>query len=210
MDRIQGLPFEKELKAEIKATCSIANFRKNETIVKEGSFMQVIPFLLHGSIRVFRRDYELDREILLYYIDPGETCMMSLVACFGDAVSKVNAITEKKSELLMIPTASVRTWQKKFDTWNSFVIDTFLARYSELLKTLEEISFRKIDQRIHTYLKDYAERNVTKSVKRTHQDIANELGTTRVVVSRILKDMESKGLVELRRGLIKLIGEEER
>lgn len=204
MKRIQDLQLENELKDEIASLCSIATFDEEDTIVKEGSFMQVIPLVLNGSIRVFRRDYELDREILLYYIDPGETCMMSLVACFGDAVSKVNAVTEKKSELLMIPTDRVRSWQKKFDSWNSFVITTFLDRYTELLKTLEEISFRKIDQRLHSYLKNYAERNVTKSVKRTHQDIANELGTTRVVISRILKDMESRGMVELGRGRIKL------
>ncbi len=204
MNRIQNLPLEKKLKAEIESECSIANLDKAQTIVKEGSYMQRIPLLLKGSIRVYRRDYELDREILLYYIEPGETCMMSLVACFGDAVSKVNAVTEKKSDMLMIPTSNVRSWQKDFDSWNSFVINTFLDRYSELLKVLEEITFKNIDQRLRTYLKNYADRNITKSVKRTHQDIANELGTTRVVVSRILKDMESMGLVELRRGLIKL------
>lgn len=204
MNRVQNLPLEKKLKDEIQSECSIANLDKAQTIVKEGSYMQRIPLLLKGSIRVYRRDYELDREILLYYIEPGETCMMSLVACFGDAVSKVNAVTEKKSEMLMIPTSNVRSWQKDFDSWNSFVINTFLDRYSELLKVLEEITFKNIDQRIQNYLKNYADRNITKSVKRTHQDIANELGTTRVVVSRILKDMESMDLIELRRGLIKL------
>lgn len=204
MNRIQNLPLENALKVEMENRCTVMNFDKHQTIVEEGNFMQVIPLLLSGSIRVFRRDYEQDREILLYYIEPGETCMMSLVACFGDAVSKVNAVTEKKSELLLIPTANVRSWQKKYDSWNSFVINTFLGRYTELLKTLEEISFRNIKQRLHGYLKEYAERNVTKSVKRTHQQIANELGTTRVVVSRLLKDMESMNMIELHRGLIKL------
>lgn len=204
MDYIQNLPLENALKVEMKSQCTVTDFDKNQTIVEEGNFMRMIPLLLSGSIRVFRRDYDQDREILLYYIEPGETCMMSLVACFGDAVSKVNAVTEKKSELLLIPTANVRFWQKEYDSWNSFVIDTFLGRYTELLKTLEEISFKNINQRLHGYLKEYAERNVTKSVKRTHQQIANELGTTRVVVSRILKNMESMNLIELHRGLIKL------
>lgn len=204
MSRIQSLPLEKKLKTEIETRCKVVNFDKDKTIVDEGSFMPVIPLLLEGSIRVYRRDYELGREILLYYIDPGETCMMSLVACFGDAVSKVNAVTEKKSELLMIPTENVRSWQKKFDSWNSFVINTFLDRYTELLEALDEVSFKNIDERVHNYLKDYAERNVAKSVKRTHQQIANELGTTRVVISRILKNMENLGLIELQRGLVKL------
>ncbi|HEX6981837.1 MAG TPA: Crp/Fnr family transcriptional regulator [Balneolaceae bacterium] len=204
MNRIQHLPLEDKLKAEIEALCSIVDVDKDKSIVQEGTFMQVIPLLLKGSIRVFRRDYDLDREILLYYINPGETCMMSLVACFGDAVSKVNAVTEKKSELLMIPTAKVRDWQKEFHTWNSFVINTFMNRYTELLFTLNEISFRKIDQRLQNYLKNYSDRQCTKTVKLTHQELANELGTTRVVISRLLKNLENMGLVELQRGLIKL------
>jgi CRP/FNR family transcriptional regulator len=204
MERIRALPLENDLKAEMESKCSVASVGKDKTIVDEGCQMTVIPLLLSGSIRVFRRDYETDREILLYYVNPGQTCMMSLVACFGDRVSKVNAVTEKNSELLMIPTAQVREWQKRYDSWNSFVINTFLDRYSELLRILEEISFRNIDERIRNYLKNYSDRNVTRLVKRTHQDIANELGTTRVVVSRILKDMESMGQVELRRGIIEL------
>lgn len=204
MERIHHLPLEKNLKAEIESRCSVVSIGREKSVIDEGCLMSMIPLLLSGSIRVFRRDYESDREILLYYVNPGQTCMMSLVASFGDRVSKVNAVTEKDSELLMIPTGYVREWQKKYDSWNSFVINTFLDRYSELLKILEEISFRNIDERIHNYLKSYAERNATRLVKRTHQDIANELGTTRVVVSRILKDMETIGQVELRRGVITL------
>lgn len=126
--------------------------------------------------------------------------MMSLVACFGDSISKVYAVTEKKSRLLLIPTTRVREWQKKYNSWNSFVINTFLKRYTELLRAFDELSFKNIDVRIQRYLEDYSERNVTKSIKRTHHEIANELGTSRVVVSRILKNMENAGIVELRRG----------
>jgi CRP/FNR family transcriptional regulator, anaerobic regulatory protein len=201
---MQGLPLEEELKTEMQSLCMVLTFDKDKTIVEEGSFMQVIPLLLNGSIRVFRRDCDMDREILLYYIEPGQTCMMSLVACFGDSISKVYAVTDKKSRLMMIPTVQVREWQKKYDSWNSFVINTFLNRYTELLNAFDELSFKNIDQRIQRYLENYSERHVTKSIKRTHMEIANELGTSRVVVSRILKNMENAGLVELRRGLVKL------
>lgn len=201
---VQNLPLEEELKAEMESQCLVLTYDKDRTIVEPGDHMQAIPLVLKGSIRVFRRDSDMDREILLYYIHSRQTCMMSLVACFGDSISKVYAVTEKKSKLLMIPTAQVRNWQRKYDSWNSFVIHTFLDRYTELLKAFDELSFKNMDVRIQRYLEDYSERNVTKSVKRTHQEIANELGTTRVVVSRILKHMENAGLVELRRGLIKL------
>lgn len=201
---ILNLPLEQELIAEMESQCMALTFDKNKTIVEAGSFMRMIPLLLKGSIRVFQRDSDMDREILLYYIEPGQTCMMSLVACFGDSVSKVYAITEKKSKLLLIPTVLVREWQKKYDSWNLFIINTFMRRYTELLRAFDELSFKNINVRIQRYLEDYAERNVTKSVKRTHQEIANELGTNRVVVSRILKNMEHAGVVELGRGIIKL------
>jgi len=197
---LQSLPLEEELKTEMESQCMVLTYNKDKTIVEAGSFMQVIPLVLKGSIRVFRRDCDMDREILLYYIDPGQTCMMSLVACFGDSISKVYAVTEKKSRLLLIPTTRVREWQKKYNSWNSFVINTFLKRYTELLRAFDELSFKNIDVRIQRYLEDYSERNVTKSIKRTHHEIANELGTSRVVVSRILKNMENAGIVELRRG----------
>jgi len=202
---VLSLPLEQELLAEMKSQYMVSTFDKNKTIVEAGSFIRMIPLLLKGSIRVFRRDCDMDREILLYYIEPGQTCMMSLVACFGDSVSKVYAVTEKKSELLLIPTDLVREWQKKYDSWNLFIINTFMGRYTELLQAFDELSFKNIDARIHRYLENYAERNVTKSIKRTHQEIANELGTNRVVVSRILKNMENAGMVELGRGIIRLI-----
>lgn len=204
MNLIYDLHLEEELRKEMESVCSVLTFEKNKAIVETGDCLYFLPLVLKGSVRVFRRDGETDREILLYYINPGQTCMMSLVACFGDAISKVNAVTDKKSKLLMIPTIQVREWQKKYDLWNSFIINTFMIRYSELLKALDELSFKNMGVRIHNYLKDYSERNITKLVKLTHQDIANELGTTRVVISRILKNMEKDGLVELKRGLIRL------
>ncbi len=204
MNEILSLPLEGKLKAEIESLCTVLTVEKNKTIVETGDCLQVLPLVLKGSVRVFRGDPETGREILLYYINSGQTCMMSLVACFGDTISKVNAIADKKSKLLMIPTPYVREWQKKYDLWNSFIINTFMTRYIELLKALGELSFKNIDVRTHNYLKDYSERNVTMLIKLTHQDIANELGTSRVVISRILKNMENNGLVELKRGVIKL------
>ncbi len=204
MNEIHSLPLEDKLKAEMESLCTVLTFEKDQAIVETGDCLQVLPLVLKGSVRVFRRDLETGREVLLYYINSGQTCMMSLVACFGDTISKVSAVADKKSKLLMIPTLYVREWQKKYDLWNSFIINTFMIRYTELLKALDELSFKNIDVRTYNYLKDYSERNVTKSIKRTHQDIANELGTTRVVISRILKNMENNGLVELKRGLIKL------
>jgi len=202
--QLEKLPFEDELKTEMDALCQRITVPKNKILAETGKYIKVIPLVLQGSIRVFRQDLDLDREILLYYIDPGETCMMSLVASFKDMQSQVEAITEMDSELLLIPTPKVREWQVQFPKWNSFIINIFLNRYTELLTTLNEVSFRNIDERLANYLKQYHKRQGADKVTLTHQDLANELGTTRVVISRLLKNMEKEGIVALKRGAIEL------
>ena len=167
--------------------------------------MKVIPLLTKGSIRVFRQDLDLDREILVYYISPGETCMMSLVASFGDMKSRVNAVTETDSEMYMIPIEKVREWQIKYESWNGFIIQTFMNRYTELLDTMNDLSFQSVEVRLNHYLSQYKKRTNASALHITHQGLANELGTARVVISRILKKMEKEGQVELKRGLIKIM-----
>lgn len=178
----------------------------NEQVVlaEPGKYMQMIPFVLDGLIRVFRNDYDLDREILLYYIPEGQTCMMSLVTSFARMKSQVHAITERKSELLLISTSKVREWQIKYSKWNQFIINTFLGRYTELLKTINDLSFKHIDEIVYNYLIQYRHRYGENRVKLPHQKLANELGTTRVVISRILKELEQQGQIKLMRGEIEL------
>ena len=201
--QIENLPFERELINEMKSVCQRTTVGGGNILVEANQYMKVIPFVLQGGIRVYREDVDLGREVLLYYIDPGETCMMSLVASFKDMQSKVNAVTESDSELLLIPTPKVREWQVKYPRWNDFIINIFLNRYSELLNTLNDITFRNIDERLLAYLNQYHQRQGRK-IQLTHQNLANELGTTRVVISRLLKNMEREGIVELKRGVIEL------
>ena len=184
--------------------CQVVSVKKHQVLAESGKYMKVIPLVLDGSIRVFRIDYELDREILLYYISNGQTCMMSMVASFAQIKSQVHANTQRDSELLLIPTDKVREWQIRFPMWNQFIIQTFLNRYTELLNTINDLSFKHVDERLYNYLIQYHHRQGDEKVRLTHQKLANELGTTRVVVSRILKDIEKSGQVQLSRGAIKL------
>ena len=201
--QIDNLPFEDELVEEMESVCQQITVNGGSVLVEADQYMKVIPFVLEGGIRVYREDLDLGREILLYYIYPGETCMMSLVASFKDMQSKVNAVTECDSELLLIPTPKVREWQMKYTKWNNFIIDIFSNRYSELLSTLNDITFKKIDERLLAYLNQYQKRQ-DKKIQLTHKRLANELGTTRVVISRLLKNMEKEGIVALKRGAIEL------
>jgi CRP/FNR family transcriptional regulator len=177
---------------------------KSVVLAEAGKYMKVVPLVLNGSIRVYRNDYDLDREILLYYISSGQTCMMSLVASFANLQSQVHALTERKSELVLIPTDKVREWQITYPKWNGFIIRTFLNRYTELLNTINDLSFKNIDERLYNYFIQYHHRQGDEKVLLTHQKLANELGTTRVVISRLLKEFEKKGVVELLRGKILL------
>jgi CRP/FNR family transcriptional regulator len=204
MVKISELPLEDDLINELESKCQVATVGDHVVLAESGKYMKVIPLVLDGSIRVYRNDYELDREILLYYITNGQTCMMSIVASFAQIKSQVHAITQRESELLLIPTDKVREWQIRFPKWNQFIIQTFLNRYTELLDTINDLSFKHIDERLYNYLIQYHHRQGDEHVKLTHQKLANELGTTRVVVSRILKDLEKKGQVALSRGEIKL------
>lgn len=193
---------EKELKEEIIQESKISTFRKGDVIVREGEYVKVLPIVISGAIRVFQTSEE--REILLYYVDPGQTCMMSLSACFFNNESPSQAIAVTDTTILAIPTPFITKWQKKYSSWNHFVIKTFRKRYDELLDTFESVAFDHIDKRILEYLVFRNNKTPNNIISISHQELANELGTTRVVVSRILKQYEMNGKVKLHRRGIEL------
>jgi len=194
---------EKELRDEIYENCKILTFSKGETIVREGEYVKVLPIVLSGHIRVFQT--KEDREILLYYVDPSQTCMMSLSACFYNNQSPSQAVATSETEILAIPTRFITKWQKKYNSWNNFVIRTFRNRYDELLETFESVAFNHIDKRVLDYLKQRKNNQNSSNVKISHQQLAYELGTTRVVISRILKQYEINGILKLHRAEIELL-----
>ncbi|WP_420400276.1 Crp/Fnr family transcriptional regulator [Flagellimonas sp.] len=193
---------EIELKEELLEHGQILEFKTGDVIVREGQYVKVLPIVLKGTIRVFQTSEE--REILLYYVDPGQTCMMSLSACFFNNQSPSKAVAATDTTILAIPTPFITQWQTKYKSWNTFVIRTFRNRYDELLGTFESVAFEHIDTRINEYLLFRKEKDKTSLIEISHQELANELGTTRVVVSRILKQFELNEKVKLHRKGIEL------
>ena len=191
---------DKELIQEIVDKCQLKTFAEDDFIVREGQFVKSIPIVISGSLRVFQTREE--REILLYYVEIGQTCMMSLSACFYNNASPSQAVASEKSELLLVPANYVTQWQRQYDSWNEYVIRTFRSRYDELLAVFESVAFDKIDRRILNYLNQNKTNGV---IKISHQRLANELGTTRVVVSRILKQFEIDKKVKINRGSITIL-----
>lgn len=192
--------FSQELQREVFENSKTVCLKKDQILVNEGDYMKFLPFLKSGLIKVYKEDLELDRELLLYYVDPGQTCMMSLIASLSNQKSKVNAKIEIDSEVILIPFEKVVSWRKLYEEWDQWILNIFLERYSEVIDTLSEITFNKIEHRVHNYLKKHCQN--TRILEATHLSIANDLGTTRVVISRILKKMENDGLIKLLRGKI--------
>ncbi len=193
---------EKDLKEAIIENSKVLTFNKGDVIVREGEYVKVLPIVIEGSIRVFQANEE--REILLYYVESGQTCMMSLSACFFNNESPSIAIAAEESTIFAIPTKFIVKWQKEYKSWNDYIIRTFRKRYDELLFTFEGVAFEHIDKRILDYLSSRKDKNNSDIIEISHQNLANELGTTRVVISRILKQFELNGKVKLHRKGIEL------
>jgi len=175
---------------------------KGDTIVKEGQYLDFLPIVIKGEIRVFQQ--KEDREILLYYVREGQTCMMSLSAAYFNNTSTSYGVATDASEIFVFPTSMAREWQLKYPSWNEFLIKTFRSRYDELLGAFESVAFDSIDKRLITYLNNRAQKDNSKKIQISHQELAYELGTNRVVVSRILKGFEQQGKLKLFRGYIQV------
>jgi CRP/FNR family transcriptional regulator len=179
-------------------------FSEGEIIVIENAYVRAIPIVTNGSIKVMRTD-EDGREILLYYIKAGESCIMSFLGGLHQDTSKVNAIAEETTEILFIPIAKVGLLIKEFPEWLDYIFRLFHQRFEELLEVVNAIAFKKLDERLLDLMKKKFEITQTKTLHITHEQLANELGTARVVVSRLMKQMEVEGLVTLGRNKITLV-----
>jgi CRP/FNR family transcriptional regulator len=142
---------ESKLQEEIMRHCELKTFHKNDVVVREGEFVKVVPIVISGQIRVYQT--KEDRQILLYYVEPTQTCMMSLSACFFNLHSPSQAVAMETTEALIVPARFISEWQKEYTSWNEFVIRTFKNRYDELLAIFESVAFDQIDKRLWTSYK---------------------------------------------------------
>ena len=197
------LKISPELKAKLSELGFQKTFEENEVILRESSYIKAIPIVIQGSLRVMRTE-EDGRELLLYYIKAGESCIMSFLGGIHDDTSKINAVAEEKTELLLIPMDKISLLVKDFPEWLDYIFKLYHKRFEELLEVVDAIAFKKLDERILDFVKNKAKLSNSKVINLTHEQIANELGSARVVVSRLLKQLESEGVVELGRNKITL------
>jgi CRP/FNR family transcriptional regulator len=199
-----GYLFEDELLVEIDTIGKHRHIVQGETIMDIGERINYMPLLLDGAIKILREDEEGD-ELLLYFLEKGDTCAMTFSCGLGKKKSEIRAVTESDSELLMIPAEKMATWMAKYSSWQQFIIDSYHIRMMELLETVDTLAFLRMDERILKHLQDKAKVINDDSIYTTHQNIAYDLHTSRVVVSRLLKKLEREGKIAMHRNHIKVI-----
>jgi CRP/FNR family transcriptional regulator len=206
LPQIFNYSFEQELIKEIAAKTKEISLGDGETIIDVGQTVKIIPILKKGSLKISRIDTD-GNELLLYYVNANESCAMTFTCCMQQYPSEIKATAEGPVELLAIPISVMDEWMSKFPTWKSFVMKTIRDRFNELLKTVDQIAFQKLDERLIYYLKEKSKATGSTLVNLSHEQIAQEMASSREVISRLLKKLENDKKVLLYRNQIKILKE---
>jgi CRP/FNR family transcriptional regulator, anaerobic regulatory protein len=185
--------FSEDLLAEIAEYGQLKEIPEGVEILKEGQYVRVIPIVLEGLVKTFTRAEE--RELLLYYIGPAQSCIMSFSAGLSNAPSRIFAFTEDASLLLLLPADKLSRWVKQYPQINELFFQQYNLRYTEMLDTINSLLFDKLDQRLYNYLLEKSKLKGEKVLSLRHKQIAGELGTAREVITRVMKRLEQEGKV---------------
>ncbi len=195
--------FEKRMLKEMLSTGMIKEVPEGMEVIRYGQYLKMLPIVLDGVVKVYSQ-YE-DKEFLLYYIQANESCIMSLSAVINETPSRIFALTGTDSVIMMFPSKIVKKWIKNYGAFNSLFYNLYDNRYNDLIETLNQVLFEKLDTRLLSYLKEKSDVSGLKEIKITHKQIAEELGTAREVVSRIMKKLETNRQIEQGKGFVKLL-----
>ncbi len=204
LEQIIELKNAPELISKLTQFSTVRNYKAGEMILDENSLIRAIPIVTRGTLKVMRTE-EDGREILLYYIKPGESCIMSFLGGLHDERSKVRAEVEEDAEILFLPLEKVSLFIKEYPEWLDYIFRLYHKRFEELLEIVNAIAFKKVDERLLDLLQKKKQVTGSNTLQVTHEQLANELGTARVVVSRLLKQLEERGQLQLGRNKITLM-----
>lgn len=204
LDQAYSYIFEEALLDEIAKVAIYKEFKADDYLIEIGDYIKTMPLLLTGAIKILREDENGD-ELLLYFLERGDTCAMTLTCCMGQSKSRIRAIAETDGAMLMIPVEKMEEWLTKYKTWRNFVFDSYNVRLNEMLEAIDTLAFMNLDERLYKYLTDKAKVIGNTEIKNTHQEIAYEMHTSRVVISRLLKALELQGKIKLHRNKIEIL-----
>lgn len=198
--------FEPELLKEFEKKTKYIKVKEGEIILDIGQTVRVIPLVLSGTLKISRID-ENGHELLLYYVSQNESCAMTFTCCMEQFPSEVKATAEDDVDFLAIPISTMDEWMMKYPTWKSFAMKTIRARFNELLKSIDQLAFQKLDERLIYYLKEKSKATGSSLINLSHEQIATEMASSREVISRLLKKLENEKKLLLYRNQIKLLRE---
>jgi len=196
--------FSNELLSEIESTATYQTIKAGEVIMRTGQYFKSTVLVLSGQIKIYREDDD-GGEFLMYYLQPGQACALSMICATKNEKSQIMAKVIEDAELVLIPLPLMDRWMMQHRSWYEFVIETYRSRFEEVLEVVDNIAFRAMDERLEFYLKRHQEACGSNEIKLSHQEIASELNTSREVISRLLKKMEQRGLVKLNRNQIEVL-----
>lgn len=196
--------FEPALIEMIEKEAVQRTFYAGDIIMRTGQFIKSTVLVLEGRIKIYRENQE-GGEFLMYYLEPGQACAVSMICAIQSQTSEIMAQAEENTEVLMIPIQLMDEMMNKYKSWYQFVIQTYRGRFEELLSVIDNVAFRNMDERLEFYLKRHAGTSGKKEIVLSHQQIADDLNSSREVISRLLKKMEQRNLVKLHRNMIELL-----
>ena len=199
-----GSVFEPALIDEINQVATFMEVPEGQDLLKPGQFIKSMPLLLSGSIKIMRPDAD-GEELLLYHLEKGDTCAMTMTCCMGNTKSEIHAVSETPAKLLMIPIGKMEEWSRKYKTWRNFVFESYHKRMMEMLESIDNIAFNNMDERLEKLIADKTQILNSKHIYTTHKEISQDLHTSRVVVSRLLKKMENDNKIRLHRSFIEVL-----
>jgi len=199
-----GNLFEEALIEEIAQVGTFKEVPAGHKLMEIGEYIKGMPLLISGVIKVLREDPDGD-ELLLYYLEQGDTCSMTMSCCIGQTKSEIRAIAETDAKLIMVPVRKMEEWTAKYRSWRNFVFESYNNRLNEMLQTIDTIAFLNMDERLVGYLQEKARVNQDSIIRNTHQEIAYDLHSSRVVISRLLKKLERMGKLEIHRNYLKIL-----
>lgn len=204
LEQSYGYLFEPQLLEEIEKTGTLKKIKQGEQLMEIGDTISMMPLVLDGAIKILREDANGD-ELLLYFIEKSDTCAMTFSCCMGNHKSEIRAIAETDTTLLLIPIQQMDIWMSKYKSWQHYILDSYHTRMMELIETVDTLAFLKMDERLMKHLRDKAKVTHDVVIHTTHQDIAYDLHTSRVVVSRLLKQLERDEKIEMHRNKITVL-----
>ena len=195
---------EPELLQEIIRIGNMKTFRSGETLFSKDQKPSEIPLVIDGLLKVTRQDQNV-REVFLYYLEAGDLCAMSLTCCLENKRGDFKMMAEKESKVFMIPMTYMDLWVQKYRSFRKWVFAAYQERFEELLNTIDSISFMKLNERLYNYLLDHKQASGTFEIEKTHEQIAQDLNTSRVVISRTLKQLEQQGKIQQFRNKVEIL-----